>query len=1027
MKITSEKAFETYIEETLYEKNRWQKLDVKLWDKENALFPDVVMGFIRATQPLLYGELAGMLGAELQSMLIEKLVKEIAIKGKLNIIRHGFRFYGKTIQLAYFKPAHQLNPEVLQQYAMNHLSITRQVPCNPSGAQTMDMVFSLNGLPVATCELKNPASGQQWHHAVKQYRNDRDQRWPLFVFKKGALVHFAADTEEIHMTTRLSKEKTHFLPFNRGSHPQQILCGKGNPQHSSGHRTGYFWEEVLHKDTFLNILGNYMFLEVKEEKIDDGEGGKKKISKETMIFPRYHQLDSVEKLVSTSRNDGAGNNYLIQHSAGSGKTNSISWLSHRLASLHNGNEKVFDCVVVITDRQVLDQQLQNAIYQIEHAQGVVKPIDKDSRQLAKALVDGTKIVITTLQKFPFILKGLLFHAGAQDLDFPDLVSKKQHEEWKHEIALRNYAIIVDEAHSSQTGETARELKEILGNRAASAENCHDEEEPDWVDRLNEIMESRGKQRNLSFFAFTATPKGKTLELFGHNNMPFHIYSMRQAIEEGYIRDVLKHYITYKSFFQIAKKVADDPEHKKKKAIKKLVKFLSLHPVNITQKTEIIIEHFRSTIKNKINGKAKAMVVTGSRLAAVRYMLSFEKYIREHNYDDVRPMVAFSGKVKDPDSGFEYTEPQMNTDLLSGKTISEKELPEKFDSQDFNILLVASKYQTGFDQPLLFAMYVDKKLGGVQAVQTLSRLNRTHREKDDPFVLDFANKREEIFAAFKPYYDRTDLDKESEPELLEKWKFDLDQLQVYHQDEVLNFASVFYKPVSQQKPKDNPLLYKYAAPAKDRFKDLDEEDQDKFRDRLSAFVKGYAFISQIIPYGDQDMELLYSFGRFLLPLLPKSGEDEVTHPEHEVNLAKYRTQYFGEGTINVAEGDPLGLASITEAGTGRLEDEKKPLSEIIDVVNERFGTEFTDEDRLFFEQIKEKAMRNEEVQKTALANPLDKFQLGIRKIIEDFMIQRMSENDKIVTRYMEDQEFQSIVFPILAKGIWDEARLFRSAE
>jgi type I restriction enzyme, R subunit len=1021
MKPTTEKAFETYIEETLYEKNHWQKLDVKLWDKENALFPDSIMAFIQDTQPKLYGDLSEMLGAKLQPILLAKLVKEIAIKGKLNIIRHGFKFYGKTIHMAYFKPAHSLNPEVLEQYAKNRLSVTRQVPCNPAGSQTMDMVFSLNGLPVATCELKNPASGQNWQHAVKQYRNDRDQRWPLFTFKKGALVHFAADPEEIHMTTRLSKEKTFFLPFNRGSNPQKIQCGKGNPQHPSGHRTGYFWEEVLQKDSFLNIIGNYMFLEVKEEKIDDGEGGKKKIRKETMIFPRYHQLDSVEKLISTSRNEGAGYNYLIQHSAGSGKTNSISWLSHRLASLHNGNDKIFDCVVVITDRQVLDQQLQNAIYQIEHAQGVVKPIDKDSKQLAKALVDGTKIVITTLQKFPFILRGLLFHAGVQDMNNPDADALKQQDEWKQEIARRNYAIIVDEAHSSQTGETARELKEILGESATKAESTNSEDGPDWEDRLNEIMESRGRQRNLSFFAFTATPKGKTLELFGRNKMPFHIYSMRQAIEEGYIKDVLKHYITYKSFFQIAKKVADDPEHKKKKAIKKLAKFLALHPVNISQKTEIIIEHFRSTIKNKINGKAKAMVVTGSRLSAVRYMKAFERYISENGYDEIKPLVAFSGKVKDPDNGFEYTEPQMNIDPVTGKSISEKELPEKFDTQDFNILLVASKYQTGFDQPLLFAMYVDKKLGGVQAVQTLSRLNRTHREKDDPFVLDFANEREDIFASFKPYFDRTDLNKASEPELMEQWKHDMDEMQVYYQEEVMNFAKVFYKPAAQQKASDHAQLYKFASPAKDRFKALDEEDRDKFRDRLSAFVKGYAFISQIIPYGDQDMEMLYSYGRFLLPLLPKPDEDEVTHPEHEVNLARYRTEFLGEGTINVAEGDPKGVDSITEAGTGRVEDERKPLSEIIDVVNERFGTEFTDEDRLFFEQIREKAVKNDEVRKTAEANPLDKFQLGIRKVIEDFMIQRMSENDDIVTKYMEDLEFQSVVFPILSKGIWDAVR------
>jgi len=457
----------------------------------------------------------------------------------------------------------------------------------------------------------------------------------------------------------------------------------------------------------------------------------------------------------------------------------------------------------------------------------------------------------------------------------------------------------------------------------------------------------------------------------------------------------------------------------------LAKFLSLHPVNISQKTEIIVEHFRATIMNKINGKAKAMVVTGSRLSAVRYMLAFEKYIKENAYDDVRPMVAFSGKVKDPDNGLDFTEPQMNTDPLTGKSISEKELPEKFDSTDFNILLVASKYQTGFDQPLLFAMYVDKRLGGVQAVQTLSRLNRTHHAKDDPFVLDFVNDSDDIFTSFKPYYDRTDLQTESDPNLLEQWKHDMDELQVYYQEEVHNFAKVFYKPAAKQSAGDHALLYKYAEPAKDRFLALEEEDQDKFRDRLSAFVKGYAFMSQIIPYGDTEMEMLYSFGRFLLPLLPKPDEDEITHPEHEVNLAMYRMQNLGEGNIILAEGDPLSVDSLTEAGTGRVEDEKKPLSEIIDVLNERFGTAFTDEDRLFFEQIKEKAIKNDEIRKTAQANPLDKFQLGIRKLIEDFMIQRMSDNDNIVTKYMEDIEFQGVIFPMLTKGIWDAVREVKS--
>ncbi|MGH9427443.1 MAG: DEAD/DEAH box helicase family protein, partial [Terriglobia bacterium] len=435
----------------------------------------------------------------------------------------------------------------------------------------------------------------------------------------------------IHMSTRLRKEATHFLPLNRGSHPGEVQCGAGNPQHPSGYRTGYFWEEVMQFDSLLDILGHFMFIEKKDEKVDDGKGGKKRITKETMVFPRYHQLDAVRKLVAATRDEGPGRNYLIQHSAGSGKTNSISWLSHRLASLHDDTEhKIFDCVIVITDRRVLDQQLQDAIYQIEHAQGVVKAIDQDSKQLAAALIDGTKIVITTLQKFPFVLRGLLHAAGAESREKATDEEKHKAKEWEAAIAARKYAVIVDEAHSSQTGETARELKGILGAGAEHAE----EAEPDWEDRLNQVMESRGRQPNLSFFAFTATPKGKTIELFGRKGSSgkpeaFHIYSMRQAIEEEFILDVLKNYTTYATYFHLLKAAEDDPKLPKKKGARALAKFMSLHPYNIEQKTEVMVEHFRRSVGHRLGGRAKAMVVTSSRLHAVRYKLAFDRYIEEN--------------------------------------------------------------------------------------------------------------------------------------------------------------------------------------------------------------------------------------------------------------------------------------------------------------------------------------------------------------------------------------------------------------
>lgn len=1022
MNQATERAFETYTEEILLTSGGWKSGSNGEWDKERALFPAQVFAFITDTQPKLWAEMKTLHADGLEALLLTTLVKELDGKGSLHVLRHGFKFYGKTFRLAYFKPAHRANYEVLELFGKNRLTVTRQVSCHPGDNRTLDMALAVNGLPVATIELKNPGTGQNWRHAVRQYKEDRDARAPLFEFKKRALVHFAADPDEVHMTTRLAGEKTHFLPLNRGSHPGQIICGAGNPQHESGYRTGYFWEDLLQFESFLDILGHFMFLEKKEEKVDDGRGGHRWVTKETMVFPRHHQLDSVRKLVLATRGEGPGRNYLIQHSAGSGKTNSISWLSHRLASLHDIHDaKVFDCVVVITDRQVLDRQLQDAIYQIEHAQGVVKAIDQDSKQLAAALIDGTKIVITTLQKFPFVLRGLLHAAGAESQEQATDEQKADAAKWQAEIAKRRYAIIVDEAHSSQSGETARELKAILGT-AANAENP--EEEPDWEDRLNQVMQSRARQPNLSFFAFTATPKGKTLELFGRkgaSGLPeaFHLYSMRQAIEEGFILDVVKNYTTYATYYRLVKAVEDDPNLPKKKAARALAKFMSLHPHNIEQKTEVMVEHFRQKVMSHLGGRAKAMVVTSSRLHAVRYMQAFERYIAGNKITDIRPLVAFSGTVKDPETGLEYTEPGMNVDCVSGKGISEKQLPERFASPEYQVLLVANKYQTGFDQPLLCAMYVDKRLDGVQSVQTLSRLNRKIPGKENPFVLDFVNEAEDIYKAFKPYYDATSLQEGSDPQQLEKLKHDLDAAQVYFWSEVEAFARVFYKPVARQSAQDHAGMQLHLQPAVDRFKAMtDEPKRSEFREKLNGYVNIYSFMSQIIPYGDSALEMLYSYGRFLLPHLPLDRDTERVKLGDEVGLQYYRLQRIYSGEITLREGDPEGVKSPTDVGTGKAKDEKAPLSEIIQILNERFGTNFTDEDRFFFEQIREKATSSEQVIKLRHANPFDKFQLGLRQLIETLMIQRMADNDKIVTRYMDDKEFGSAAFAVLSKAIYE---------
>jgi type I restriction enzyme R subunit len=654
---------------------------------------------------------------------------------------------------------------------------------------------------------------------------------------------------------------------------------------------------------------------------------------------------------------------------------------------------------------------------------VVKAIDEDARQLAQALVDGTKIVMTTLQKFPFILKGLLHVAGAENLDNPDEASILKAKEWETAIAARKYAVIVDEAHSSQTGETARELKRILGAGTQNGTGDADDEQPaDWEDGLNAVMESRGRQKNLSFFAFTATPKGKTLELFGRVGVSgkpesFHTYSMKQAIEEGFILDVLTRYTTYKTYYRLVKKAEDDPAMPKKKAAKKLAKFMALHPHNIEQKTEIMVEHFRQHVKHKVGGRAKAMVVAGSRLSAVRYMLSFQKYIEEHHYTDIRPLVAFSGTVKDPETSLEYTEPGMNIDVVTGKNISEGQLPDKFDTSDYQVLLVANKYQTGFDQPLLCAMYVDKRLDGVQAVQTLSRLNRTRAGKEPPFVLDFVNEAENIYLAFKPYYNVTTLQEPSDPNHLEQLKHELNTMQVYQWSEVEAFCQIFYLPQYKQNPSDHARMEKHIQPAVDRFKALDDDTKEKFYEKLTAYTRFYSFISQIIPYSDQELEMLYSYGRFLTTHLSLDDDGVNPHPEREVDLQYYRIERVSSGAIVMEGGDTYGVKSPTAVGTSKSKDEQKPLSEIIQALNDRFGTDFSEEDRLFFEQIKEKASRDDKVIQTAKANTLEKFELGIQELIKDLMVQRMADNDGIVTRYMDDMDFQKTVFPILAKDIY----------
>ncbi|WP_407470074.1 type I restriction endonuclease subunit R [Xanthomonas campestris] len=873
----------------------------------------------------------------------------------------------------------------------------------------IDVTLAVNGLPVVTVELKNPLTGQPASEAIHQYQHDRDERDRLFAFKQRALVHFAVDPDEAWMTTRLKGRETMFLPFNRGH-----VHGAGNPPVPGNWKTHYLWDEVLNADSLLDILQRFMHLEIKERQIATDKGVRT-VRKETMIFPRYHQLDAVRRLVGHARAHGSGHNYLVQHSAGSGKSNSIAWLAHRLASLHDAHEeKVFHSVVVVTDRRVLDQQLQNTIYQFEHKTGVVEKIDEDTRQLARALSGGTPIIISTIQKFPFIARALArLEADGEDV--------------KLDTAGKRFAVIVDEAHSSQSGETAMTLRGMLnrdGIEAAVAAQLSDEEddELDEATRAAILREAqkRARQPNLSFFAFTATPKFKTKVLFDtpgpSGESPFHEYSMRQAIEEGFIMDVLANYTTYKRFFGLIKQVENDPEVSRKQAAKALTRYMELHPVNIEQVVSVIVEHFRLHVMHELGGRAKAMVVTGSRLAAVKYKLAFDRYIKDNRYDGIRSLVAFSGTVEDPeDPSASYTEVAMNDGL------AESELPEAFERDDYRVLLVAEKYQTGFDQPLLQTMYVVKKLAGVQAVQTLSRLNRMAPGKKRTLVLDFVNKEEDIHKAFKPYYESTPIGENAGPEKLSELQHKLLAPAIFTPADVDAFAQAWYRPKREHSGSDHKQMNAVLDAVVQRFKTQLEEKQDEFRGLLMAYRNLYAFLSQIVPYQDSDLEKLYTFVRNFMTKLPPADDGKAFVLDDEVSLRYYRMQQLTDRSIDLTQGELYSLKGPTDVGTSRVADEAVSLSSLVEKLNVRFGTDFNEADQLFFDQIKISAEASEQIKEAAKANNLRDFTAYLGRVLDELFIERMEGNEEIFSRIMTDREFRSAASEHLAFEIFEKSR------
>ena len=926
--ITTEKQFESDIAASLLSPAGGYTRNNDCYDPKLGLFVETLIRFVQATQPNEWAFFEKQNPVNPVRKFCTAFNNACDADGLLSVLRHGFKHRGRRFRVCYFQPESALNQKDTQRYMQNEITCNRQWFYSDTTHNSVDMVLAVNGIPVFAFELKNQYTGQTVENAKRQWMCDRDPREICFQFNKRVLGYFCVDHTEVWMTTRLAGKDTRFLPFNQGSNGAGQDGGAGNPPNPDGYPTAYLWENVFQKDSMMDILQKFMSLK-------DGK---------TLIFPRYHQLDVVRKLAADVRQNGTGRNYLIQHSAGSGKSNSIAWTAYRLASLFNDeNKSVFASVIVVTDRTVLDAQLQETISGFDHTLGAVEAIDKDknSQDLRNAINSGARIIITTLQKFPVIYTEVDKAAG------------------------RNYAIIVDEAHSSQTGSSALKLKTALADTEDALREYAElegkaEEEIDPQDKLTKELISHGRHKNLSFFAFTATPKLTTLELFGigypdGKYHPFHIYSMRQAIEEGFILDVLQNYMTYSTCFKIAKTTTDNPDLPASRAAKLIRKYEELHPYNISQKAKIIVETFRETTCHKIGGRGKMMVVTSSRLAAVRYFHEIKRYIAEQGYDDVNILAAFSGSV--PDGDIEYTESSLNV-RADGSHIAESQTKQEF-HDNFNVLIVAEKYQTGFDEPLLHTMIVDKKLKGVKAVQTLSRLNRTCPGKTDTFVLDFVNKAEDIQKAFQPFYQETYLEQEVNADLLYKVQKDLRGFAVYSDADIEAFAKEYFR----RNPGKDAIgrMSSVLKPVADRYIQKTQAERYQFRRLLRSLVKWYGYISQVVRMFDEELHKEDVFCSYLLKLLPPD-EASPLDLDGKLQLEYYKLQKTFVGTIELEKAKGSYEPVTQKAALGH--DPKEPLDEIILKINEKYKGQFTNADRVLLTALHDRLRADPKLAKLA---------------------------------------------------------------
>lgn len=985
--ILTEKQYQHFIMDYLKTNNGYLVRKDKDFDRLFACDREMLFKFLYDTQPDEMAVLSKIYKQDLEETLVSYINMEMTKKrgSLLDVLKHGIEISNTHLDLMYTKPATNFNKELMAKYEKNIFSVAEEVWA--SDKERIDLVIFLNGFAIMTFELKCNAAGQSYEDAIYQYRTDRNPKTRLFLFKAGALVNFAMDLEQVYMTTKLANDATFFLPFNMGN-GEGVNAGAGNPLYEDKYSVSYMWEEILTKDSILELISKFIFIETKEE-VDEATGKKK--TKENIIFPRFHQRDVLHKVLDDVYENGSSQNYLIQHSAGSGKTNSIAWLAYRLSSLHDANNKIiFDNIVIVTDRVVVDRQLQAAIMGMEHKSGLIKVMDDkcNSTDLAMALNGNTKIIATTIQKFPYIVDEV------------------------ENLKNKHFAVIIDEAHSSTAGKDMAAVTMTLGSGEASIEETSTE------DLIVEEVAKHGKQANVSVFAFTATPKATTLQLFGRVNPKgqreaFHIYSMKQAIEEGFILDVLQNYTTYKTYYQINKEIQEDPKYKTNQAKRQIARFVELHETNISQRVEVIVEHFRTTVMEELGGTAKAMVITASREGAVKYRQAFEDYVTKKGYENIHALVAFSGKVTMKEDGKEYTEAGING-------FSEDKLPTEFNKDDYQVLLVANKYQTGFDQPKLCAMYILKKLKGVNAVQTLSRLNRICPPYDKKtFVLDFVNDYEDMEAAFAQYYTTTLLSNSVTPAAIYDIEAKIDGYSVIDPMDISDANDILYKD-DIKAPEKKKLVFLFQK-SKKTIEKLDEEEQKELIVTMRRFVRFYEFLLQVSCFEDTELHKKYRFIALLLAYV------NIKHPGGGFNLdGKIDAMNFvqkkkGEHTKTKHKSNPITKLPTAENFV-LSEDKEEKLSQIISEINSIAGKSYDNDVAVkAMLQIKDIMMKSDKLKTSAKSNTEKDFEFAYFDNIDDALIEGLEQNQDFFSLLLSNDEMKKKVLGIFSEEIYNSLK------